>query len=145
MAALRPAQSPPPVKTPILILDIDTLRSLLVEDDGLQGGYFDSFAAAWILAAQLVVQTDPVVASFGKAGPVPFIGARRQRSFLRPMAPSYRVFQGLPALWTIDLGNNYTVLLFEKVALFHSSDPSRKRPSGTPRQRYGLRGRGLLY
>src|ERR1700745_363465 len=111
MAALRPAQSPPPVRTPIRSLDIDTSRSLLVEDDRLQGGYFDGFAAAWILAAQLVVQADPVVAGFGKAGPIPFIGPRRQRSFLCPMAPSDRIFQGLTALGTIDLGNYYVVLL----------------------------------
>jgi hypothetical protein len=102
-------------------LVIHSSRRLLVKDDGLKGGYFDGFAATWILAAQFVVQTDPVVAGFGEPGPVSLISARGQRSFLGPMAPSYRVFEGLTALGTIDLGSNYIVSFIEKVPLFHSS------------------------
>jgi hypothetical protein len=111
-------------------LVIRSSRRLLVKDDGLKGGYFDGFAATWILAAQFVVQTDPVVAGFGEPGPVSLIRAGGQRSFLGPMAPSYRVFESLTALGTIDLGSNYIVSFIEKVPLFHSSDPSRRRPSG---------------
>jgi hypothetical protein len=37
------------------------------------------------------------------------------------MAPSYRVFEGLTALGTIDLGSHHIVSFIEKVPLFHSS------------------------
>src|SRR5262245_24834555 len=121
MAALSPAQSPPPVRTPILIFVIHSSRRLLVKDNGLKGRYFDGFAATRILTAQLVVQRDPVVAGFSKPGPVTLIGARGQRPFLGPMAPSYRVFEGLTALGTIDLGSNHIVFFIEKVPFFHSS------------------------
>ena len=53
-------------------------RQALIKNHRLQSGDFDGFAAARILAAQFVIQADPIVPRLCEFRPVLFVGARRK-------------------------------------------------------------------
>ena len=86
----------------------------------LQTAYLNCFSAAWIIAAQLVIQPDPIVSRFFKFSPIPFISPPWKLGFFCPTSPSDRVFLSGPAFRAVDLGRDNFIFFIKQVTFFHN-------------------------
>jgi hypothetical protein len=85
----------------------------------LQSGYFKTFTAPNILAAQYVVLTKHVRLCLGKAGTVALIGVARKLLFSGAHDPGDFVVPWLVAVRTVQRGLFLFRTFVEKLALFH--------------------------
>jgi hypothetical protein len=90
-----------------------------IKNHGLQRGDLDGFAAARIQAAQLIIETDTIVAGFGKTGPIALIRARREGGLLRAPPPSDWILQSLATFGAVDLGRHHFIFFVKEISLFH--------------------------
>jgi len=103
------------------------LEQALDEGDGLKTGHFKTFAAAHILAGELIVAADHIGLSFGEAGAIAFIGSAGNLSFLAADDPLDGIFAGLAAMGASEIVTALFGALVEKVAFFHEVYCAPKR------------------
>ena len=97
----------------------------LIEDHRLQRRNLDCLSTAGILAAQLIINPNAIVACLREARPVLFISERRQGCLLRAPPPTDRVLLRCSAFRTVNLGGYRLILLDEEIPFFHERPLSR--------------------
>jgi hypothetical protein len=94
------------------------------EDDGLDAGDLEAFAAAHVFAGHLVVFAQHVGAGFGEAGAVALVGASGKLALLGAHHPGDFILAGLMAVRTVEGRWLLLGALVEKIAFFHEKRSS---------------------